>query len=315
MRQFFWLLKENLPLAAAEVVALAKPKQTAQIGDLLVVYTKEKDFHNRLAFTRASYQFLFSCHVYDIEEKLKSFDWQKHYKKSFKLLAHHSPIPTTKMAKDIYDSLRRPHVDLENPATVFELFFQGTTVIAGKRLATIDATPFFERRPHLRPEMHPSSMHPRLARALINLTGAKKGTIVDPMCGTGGILIEAGLLGFKIVGSDSVKTMINKAEKNLSSFKLKGKLKVADATKLTKPMEYVITDLPYGRNTKAKDLEKLYGKFLAKLKKLLRKRAIVVFPDFINHQKLIKKAKLTVLGEFKSYVHATLTRTIVVLER
>jgi len=202
MRQFFWLLKDPLPLAAAEVIALAKPKQAAQIGDILIVDTKEKDFHNRLAFTRSSYRFLFSCHVYDLEGKMKSFDWQKHYKKSFKLVAHHSPIPTTKLAKDIYDNVRRPNVDLKSPATVFELFFQGTAVIAGKRLATIDATPFFERRPHLRPELHPSSMHPRLARALINLTGAKKGTIVDPFCGSGQIPFEAARMGCDVYASD-----------------------------------------------------------------------------------------------------------------
>ena len=314
MKQFFWLLQDNLPLAAAEATALSRPKYSAQLGDILVVYTQEKGFHNRLALSRATYTFLFSCHVKDLHKKMQDFKWQKHYKRSFKLEVHHSPIPSRELAEYIWNSLKNPKVDMDNPNTIFELFFQGTTVIAGKRLATIDPAPFFKRRPHLRTVLHPSGMQPRLARALVNLTRAKKGTIVDPFCGTGGILIEAGLMGLKIVGYDKEESMIEKAEKTLDSFKLKAKLKVADATKLTKSMQFVATDLPYGRNTKAKELEKLYLAFLKKLKKLLIRRAVVVFPHFINHKKLIEMAKLDIIGEYRNYVHSTLSRTIVVLE-
>jgi len=53
---------------------------------------------------------------------------------------------------------------------------------------------FGKRKPHMRPGFHPSSLNPKLARAFVNLTGIRKGTIVDMFCGTGGILIEAGLI-------------------------------------------------------------------------------------------------------------------------
>ena len=203
---------------------------------------------------------------------------------------------------------------MEKPGSRFELFFHGTLVVAGKRMASIDPQPFFDRRPHLRPVNHPSGMQPRLARALINLTGARKGTIYDPFCGSGGFLIEAGSIGLKIIGSDVLPSMVAKAKENIKAYKIKARVSVKDATKLTTKMDYVVSDFPYGRNTKQQNMPKLYLAFMKKLKHLLKKRAVLVFPDFIDHKKLIKKAKLTIVEEFSQYVHHTLSRTIVVVE-
>jgi len=314
MKSFFWLLNDNLALATAEVLALAEPSQAARFGDILIIETKRKGLHRRIALSRAEYEFLFSCHVTELRDVMQSFDWQKHYRKDFKLEIHHAPMFTAReFAGYIWRKLRNPKVSLDNPATTYELFFIGTQVIAGKRLGTIDPKPFFARRPHLRPIMHPSGMQPRLARALINLAGAQKGVIVDPFCGAGGILLEAGLLGFKAVGTDIDPWQINRAKKNLGDAGVKARLAVGDATKLGK-VDYVVTDLPYGRHTKAKELPKLYLAFLKRLKKNLKKRAVVVFPDFAKHEVLVRKAKLAVLGEFTVYVHGSLTRKIVVLE-
>lgn len=313
MKQFFWLLNDNLALATAEALALSNPAQATRFGDILVVDSKHENMHERLALSRAAYELLFTCHVTNLRQQMQSFDWQSHYKKNFKLEIHHAPMFEAKeFAAYVWRRLKKPKVDLKNPVTSFELFFIGTQVIVGKRTGTISAAPFLARRPHLRPIMHPSGMQPRLARALVNLTGAWKGTITDPFCGAGGILLEAGLMGFKTVGTDIHDAQITRAKKNLAG--LKPKLKVADATKIGK-VDYVVTDLPYGLHTKGKELPKMYLKFLQQLKKNLKKRAVVVFPNFVDHQKLIKKSKLKVLGEFVNYVHGSLSRTIVVLER
>ena len=46
-------------------------------------------------------------------------------------------------------------------------------------------------------------MSPKLARCMANLARVKEGdTVLDPFCGTGGILIEAGLIGCKVIGCD-----------------------------------------------------------------------------------------------------------------
>ncbi|HSU72222.1 MAG TPA: hypothetical protein VLJ21_00025 [Candidatus Binatia bacterium] len=313
MKQFFWLLNDNLALATAEALALAAPSQALRIGDLLLVDSKHRDF-SRIALSRAVYELLFVCHVTELRQVMQSFDWQSHYRKNFKLDIHHAPMFETKeFAGYVWRTLKNPRVNLDKPATQFELFFVGTQVIAGRRTATIEGKPFLARRPHLRPIMHPSGMQPRLARALVNLTGAWKGTITDPFCGAGGILLEAGLMGFKLVGTDIHDAQIARAKKNLAAAKLKAKLTVADATTLGK-VDSVVTDLPYGLHTKGKELPRLYGAFLQRLKKNLKNRAVIVFPNFINHQKLLKQAKLRVLGEFTNYVHGSLSRTIVVVE-
>ncbi|MBI4144853.1 methyltransferase domain-containing protein [Candidatus Woesearchaeota archaeon] len=315
MRQFFRLLQDNLSLACAEVIALSKPTQATRIKDLLIVDTDAKDLHKRLALTRATYEFLFACPAEELAPTMDAFDWQKHYRKSFKLDLHHAVEQNTAaLASHIWENLKKPKVDLTHPVTRFELFFFDDLVVCGKRTGTIDPAPFFARRPHLRPALHPSGMQPRLARALVNLTGATKGTIVDPFCGAGGILLEAGLLGFKIVGADIESTMIEKAKKNLKAFKLKAKLSVADATKFKTKVDYVVTDLPYGLNTKGKELPKLYLAFLKRLKRNLKTRAVVVFPHFVDHHALLKKAKLKLLGEFTNYLHKTLTRKMTVVE-
>jgi tRNA G10 N-methylase Trm11 len=60
------------------------------------------------------------------------------------------------------------------------------------------------------------AISPRLAKILINLSGAKPGMLLlDPFCGIGGILQEALLKGIKCHGIDNDAEAIKGAEKNL----------------------------------------------------------------------------------------------------
>ncbi len=172
------------------------------------------------------------------------------------------------------------------------------------------------RKPHLRPQLHPSSLNPKLAKALINLTGIKKGILLDPFCGSGGILIEAALMNLKPIGYDIDEVMLRRAIINLTHYKIKNfELKLKDATKLKNKFNYIVTDLPYGKNTKTKDLNKLYLSFLKNLKKILIKKSVIVFPDFINYKSLIKKSKLKIEKESSYYLHKSLTKKIVIIKK
>jgi len=79
---------------------------------------------------------------------------------------------------------------------------------------------------------------PKLAQILLNLISPKLGaTILDPFCGTGVLLQEALLTGFKVVGSDIDKRMIDYSLNNIEWLKskrdFKGQLldlKVGNAT-------------------------------------------------------------------------------------
>jgi tRNA (guanine10-N2)-dimethyltransferase len=176
---------------------------------------------------------------------------------------------------------------------------------------------FLARRSHLLPAGHPTSLHPKLARALVNLTGAKKGEVIlDPFCGAGGLLIEAGLIGMKVVGFDIDRIMLKRAKINLDYLRIKNyRLELKDATTISKHYGYIVTDLPYGKNSKLseKDLEKLYFYFFKVLKKIKPKKSIIGLPDFIDYKKIIKKSGLKIKKEFDWYLHKSLTKKIILL--
>ena len=156
-----------------------------------------------------------------------------------------------------------------------------------------------------RPGFLPVSLKPKLARVLVNLTGSKT-KITDPFCGTGGLLIEAGLIGLKWEGYDVDPRMIKLSKKNINYYNLKGKLKVFNSLNIKNKIDYIVTDLPYGKNTKQKDYKKIIQDFLNLLPGILKKRAVVVIPN-IKIKTLKKK-------EFKVYIHKSLTKKILIIE-
>ncbi|WP_287960233.1 DNA methyltransferase, partial [Acidiplasma sp.] len=75
---------------------------------------------------------------------------------------------------------------------------------------------FESRRAPLRPFFSPVSLHPKYARYLINTSYTRPGdTVLDPFCGTGGILIEAALMGRRIIGNDALLNMVMGTKLNL----------------------------------------------------------------------------------------------------
>ncbi|HSX14423.1 MAG TPA: DNA methyltransferase [Candidatus Saccharimonadales bacterium] len=74
----------------------------------------------------------------------------------------------------------------------------------------------YSARDYGRPGRNPKvgMLPPKLAQIMINLSGLKTGTILDPFCGTGVILQEARLMGFKAIGSDINPEMVAAAKAN-----------------------------------------------------------------------------------------------------
>lgn len=318
MKYVFLVSKQNLELSKAEVLNLLEVKNYEAKDNLLIITKKiNHDLARRLAYTRRIYLLLFESDYKNLKTKIENYDWKKIYKKDFcvrKLqLCDKETLPENKIADLIWNRIKNPKANLENPTTSIEFILTKNRIYCGL-LIYENKEKFEERRAHLRPELHPTSLSPRLARACINLTGIRKGTVVDPFCGSGGILIEAGLMHLKPIGYDIDQIMLNRAKINLNHYKIKNcKLIKGDATEISKKIDYVITDLPYGRNTFVKDFDDLYLRFLKNLKKILRKKAVVIFPDFINHKRLIKKAGLKIKAEFDYYLHKSLSKKIIVM--
>jgi len=212
-------------------------------------------------------------------------------------------------------------VDLTCPKETFFGVITGDSFVFGIKLAEINPTPFMERRPRKRPFFHPSAIGGKLARCMVNLVNPKKGDVLlDPFCGTGGFLIEAGLLGCRVIGFDAKKEMVKGSQRNLDFFKVKYEglgVGVAEQIPLAK-VDCIVTDPPYGRSATTMGLttEKLVKDLMDKSASLLLKgqRLCLASPTTVN----LSRCNGTGFKQVQShlvYVHKSLTRRINVLEK
>lgn len=153
--------------------------------------------------------------------------------------------------------------------------------------AVVDRSAFEERKVAERPYFSPISLHPRYARALVNMTMVRRGErILDPFCGTGGILIEAATIGVRACGSDISPDMVEGCLRNMRHFGLPyDRVEVADIGDIGDifgKVDAVATDPPYGRatSTRKEPLGDLYDRALSSMTSVLERgsRAGVVLP-------------------------------------
>lgn len=349
-------------MAKEEILGLFSIKNSELFYNLLIADLDNnvrylKKVSKRLALTKCIYRILFDCKPIDLEKWMKNFDWNSIYRNNFCLRLNYfnknliinkstnrkfnKKINKIKIYEEkdlagyVWRSVNKPKVNLGNPKTRIDLFFLNGKVYCGL-LVYENKGDFESRKSHLRPFPHPSSLHPKLARALVNISEVKENDLlIDPFCGTGGFLIEAGLMNIKTIGYDVNKIMVRGCKENLEFFKIKNyKIKNKDATEINDKFDYLVSDLPYGLNSNAialyekdwkkhrinlkiqkkdfiKNLQGFYARFLGQLRKRLRKKAVIIFPGYVNHRKLLKMSKFKLEKEFSIYVHRSLTRKIV----
>lgn len=322
MKKIFVLSKQNLELSKYEVLSLQSENPSKikyLLYDNLLVVDAGKDISERLAYTKQINTLLFVIKQNALKTAITSFDWKSVYRGNYAVKIHGDIGLSARDAGSlVWRKLElqnvRPKVNLSKPKTIIEIFkVKNKTIISlfDKEIKS----DFEKRKPHMRPELAPISLHPKLARCLVNLTGVQKGVLLDTFCGTGGILIEAGLIGLTPVGYDILKKMVNISMINLKRYKIKKyTLMQKDSTKIKRKFDYIATELPYGINTKKQNLLKLYSNFLRTLKHILRKKAVLTFPNKIPIN-LIKKHNLKIEKTFDYYIHKNLTKKIVVIKR
>lgn len=167
-------------------------------------------------------------------------------------------------------------VDLENPDhEIRVLISEGLHFFLSE--VEIDRAQFESRKVGMRPFFSPISLHPRLARALINLTGVRRGErLLDPFCGTGGILIEASLMGIKVLGSDISEEMVRGCQENLehfgADFMRLERVDVGNIADVFGKVDAIATDPPYGRSTTTmrERVEHLYSRMMGSFANTLR---------------------------------------------
>lgn len=316
----FNIQKDHPNMAIAEIEALTGIKHKSKAEDFIIIETEQeikKDILCRLAYTSNVYKILFESTISKLEDNMNKYPWQKIYKKDFCIRIHNKEskkLSEKELAGFIWRSVKKPKVNLKNPRTLIEIFIVKNKAYACLHILEIKSD-FEKRKAHLRPRLHPSSMHPKLSRAMINITGIKdkRVSLVDPFCGSGGVLIEAELMGLKSKGYDIDKIMIERAKENLAHYKLNYNLKLQDSLKLKQKIRFIATDLPYGKSTKT--TTKLFEDFIKMLEKCLIEKAVVGFPSSFDPMKSIKSKKLKVEKCFDYYIHKSLSKKIVIISK
>jgi tRNA (guanine10-N2)-dimethyltransferase len=160
---------------------------------------------------------------------------------------------------------------------------------------------------------------------MVNLAGiSESDTILDPFCGTGGILIEAGLMGLKAIGADIENKMVKGTEANLKHWGITDYILIhSDIMHLptsldaTNKIDAIVTEPPYGRATglQGRTIESLIEKSFNICYELLppNRHLIISLPDE-NLAKLAKE-QFSTLYKFIFRIHKSLTKTIFVFKR
>lgn len=229
-----------------------------------------------------------------------------------------------KLGATVFRKVKGVRVDLENPNKTFIGILTGKSFILGLKLAEIKSKPFTERGPRKKVFFHPTAMPAKLARCMVNLSQPKKGDLIlDPFCGTGAFLIEAGLIGCRTIGFDADRRMVEGSVQNLSFYGLDPEgMAVADARSLPfadSSVDCVVTDPPYGISATTLGLRTsdLIDAFLINIVDKIKKggKACIAAPKDVGIGKLAQKSGLVHLESHFVYVHRRLTREIAVLKR
>ncbi|MGC9517746.1 MAG: TIGR01177 family methyltransferase [Methanomicrobiales archaeon] len=341
MEIYLILSRENITLPRSEVLAvLESEKINYQIknefsGILHLAIPDDENciqiLEKRLGYVHEIVEMLFDADMGNLYNKFESVHWSDYIKDTYvvrvkKINSKHvinSPEVEKDLGTIIKNSLKEEAVvNLENPETFIRVTFVDDAILVGLRRALIDKKHFFNLKPHKRPFFYPGSMSPKLARCMVNLSRVKKGdTVFDPFCGTGGILIEAGIIGARILGSDIDEKMVKGTIENLQHCGIKDfNIIQGDARriKLDRRVDSIVTDPPYGisASTAGEESKKLYKESIQNMQELIKKEGYVCLatPHYVDVTELISNTKFKIIERHEIRMHKSLTRVITVLK-
>lgn len=213
-------------------------------------------------------------------------------------------------------------VDLEGPDKLFLGIISQDGFTLGLAMAEGGAKSSSARAPRKRPFFHPSSMPPRLARCMVNLSRAKAGeAFLDPFCGAGGILLEAASIGCETIGSDIDPKMIRGARANLEHFGLPfiGLVRSDAALLPIHGVRAIATDPPYGRRASSlrRRLEGILAGFIPRARDSLEPggHLCMAHPSSIDAASMAAEAGFDPIESHELFVHKGLTRILSVFRR
>ena len=335
MKYLFELSKEHKTLPTDEILScLSAENINYQIlvsnDDILLIESNSKikkinQLSNRLSFTFFIDEFMFSSEHSnkDVRAVASENPLSKSGSVAIKYKNRSNEInsqPIVKTLAEVYTKNRK--VLLDNPEIEIRAMITDSKLYVGSKISEIDRSKFEERKVQHRPFFSPISLHPKVARALVNLTSIKRDEVLlDPFCGTGGILLEAGLIGIKVIGSDIEEKMIEGCKKTLDFYNIKNnKLLCSDIGELHKyidKIDAIATDLPYGKSTttKGEKMDQLYKRSFESMSKLLKKDGKAVIG--LSNKDLIPLGQkyFNLIEKYDFKIHRSLTRNFIVYQK
>ncbi len=282
---------------------------------------------SRLAYTRSMGRFLAALNPADFPQGLKGFDPPKvggrFRATAIRVRGCCSELKRVEVEREVGGWVLRgnPHskVDLTNPnSEVVIVMTSGLLVIYVKEVE-VDRTSFKIKEVAARPFVHPASMRPTLARAMVNLARTREGDLVlDPFLGVGGIALEVLSVGARLVGADISESRVIEAKNNLVAYGfLDGfKLMVGDALslQLEERADRIVTDPPYGRMSSAvgRSPEDLAKDFVRKAPVYLKENGWMAISVPVDHlsEDDFSCSGFEVVEYFDVREHRSLTRRI-----
>lgn len=206
-------------------------------------------------------------------------------------------------------------VDLANPQVDIRLLLHEEAHV-GALVGEVDRKQYEARHVRHRAHFAPVSIHPRYARALVNLARIRPGErVADPFCGTGGLLVEAGLVGARVHGSDLDARMVAGTREELARRGVEGaRVEARDVGELPElagaPLDVVLSDPPYGRSstTHQEPMAELYERFFEAAKAALRPggRLALISPSDTLRERAAAHFRL--VESHDQRVHRSMTR-------
>lgn len=332
---------QTLPLAEIEAVfeceginySIIKDREGLLLIDLNEKYLKNlPDIAARLSFTHEMIHIIIRTDEDKLISEAKNCLWNQYIpsdyavrvKKMDKKSTHNTSDLEWEMGSIIKTSLgENAKVKLEDPSTLIRILLQDGMALLGYRVGKISKKHFYNLKPHKRPFFYPGSMSPKLARCMVNLTRISAGeTLLDPFCGTGGILIEAGIIGARVIGTDIDYKMVKGTKENLQHCDINDYLVFQeDARKLELPkaVDAIVTDPPYGisASTGGESSENLYRQSMISFERLIKEDGLMCLatPHYLNLDEIFKGTKFKIIEQHHIRMHKSLTRVISVLKK
>ena len=291
-----------------------------------------KIFTKRLGYTHEVHEVISKFPKDKLEENILSINWKDYINENFavRVKRFKSNLDTVgterKVGSLILSTLNNEDnikVKLNKPKTSIKIIAYHDDLYLVIERIKLNKKHFEDIKPHKRPFFYPGSMSPKLARCMVNLSRIKENQLLlDPFCGTGGILIEGGLIGCKVVGSDINWKMKNGTAINLDYCGIKDyrtfHLDVREL-KMYEEASAVVTDPPYGISTSTGDMKgnDIFKEFFTAIYNNMKNDAYLCMasPHYVDLKSIAESTGFKILEQYYIKMHRSLTRVISVLKK